>query len=77
LTGINLQMVAGQRIDADTVPAFVADAVLVIAHGAAFDRPFCEALLPVFVDKHWACFNTQNRLASPPPPRQQAHLPAQ
>lgn len=59
LTGISPQIVAGQRIDEDAVAAFIADAVLVIAHGAAFDRPFCEALLPVFVEKHWACSNTE------------------
>jgi DNA polymerase-3 subunit epsilon len=55
LTGIGADMVAGQRIDVDQVERFIADAVLVIAHGAAFDRPFCDALIPGFVDKHWAC----------------------
>ena len=59
LTGITAQMVAGRRIDASEVAQFVADAVLVIAHGAAFDRPFCEKLLPCFAEKHWACSNTQ------------------
>lgn len=59
LTGITAETVAGQHIDVEKVGAFIADAVLVIAHGAAFDRPFCEALLPAFVDKHWACSNTE------------------
>jgi DNA polymerase-3 subunit epsilon len=59
LTGITAEMVVGQRIDVEKVEPFIADAVLVIAHGAAFDRPFCEALLPAFVDKHWACSNTE------------------
>ena len=59
LTGISAEMVAGQRIDADQVARFIGDAVLVIAHGAAFDRPFCETLIPAFADKHWACSNTE------------------
>jgi len=59
LTGISSAMVAGQSIDGAAVARFVADAVVVIAHGAAFDRPFCEKLLPVFADKHWACSHTQ------------------
>lgn len=59
LTGISAETVVGQRIDVEKVGAFIADAVVVIAHGAAFDRPFCEALLPAFVDKHWACSNTE------------------
>ena len=28
---------------------------LVIAHNAAFDRPFLERRLPIFAEKHWAC----------------------
>ena len=59
LTGISTEMVAGQRIDADEVGRFIDDAVLVIAHGAAFDRPFCETLIAGFADKHWACSNTE------------------
>lgn len=59
LTGIGPEMVAGQRIDADQVARFIDDVVLVIAHGAAFDRPFCEGLVPALADKHWACSNTE------------------
>lgn len=59
LTGISTEMAAGQRIDADQVGRFIDDAVLVIAHGAAFDRPFCEMLIAGFADKHWACSNTE------------------
>jgi DNA polymerase-3 subunit epsilon len=40
------------------VSAFLADVVLVIAHEARFDRPFCETLLPVFAAKYWACSNS-------------------
>src|SRR5262249_15266887 len=35
--------------------SLVAPVDLVIAHNAGFDRPFCEALSPVFCDKAWAC----------------------
>ncbi|NDC61416.1 MAG: DNA polymerase III subunit epsilon [Betaproteobacteria bacterium] len=48
-------MVHGKRIDDATVEALVADASLVIAHNAAFDRPFVEKRWPIFVDKQWAC----------------------
>jgi len=55
LTGITDEMVAGKRID-DAAVASVADgAGLIIAHNAAFDRPFVDQRLPAFRDKHWAC----------------------
>ena len=53
--GITDEMVAGQRIDDDRVAALVDGAVMVIAHNAAFDRPFLEARLPVFSSMAWAC----------------------
>jgi DNA polymerase III subunit epsilon len=55
LTGITDADVAGQRIDDDAVAACLASASLVIAHNAAFDRPFAERRLPAFRDKPWAC----------------------
>lgn len=55
LTGITDEMVAGQRIDLARLEALVTPADLVIAHNAAFDRPFCEKLSPVFCHKAWAC----------------------
>jgi DNA polymerase-3 subunit epsilon len=55
LTGIDDAMVHGAAIDAGSVCEFVDPAVLVVAHNAAFDRPFCEALWPAFADKAWAC----------------------
>lgn len=55
LTGITDAMVAGQRIDIAALEAVIAPADLVIAHNAAFDRPFCEKLTPVFAEKAWAC----------------------
>jgi DNA polymerase III subunit epsilon len=44
LTGITDEMVSGHRIDPDAVASFVADAVLVVAHNANFDRPAKVAL---------------------------------
>jgi DNA polymerase-3 subunit epsilon len=59
LTGITADMVAGKSIDADEVDEFVADAVLIIAHNAGFDRPFCERSWGSFSRKHWACSSNE------------------
>jgi len=59
ITGITAQMVAGQSIDADAVDRFMADAALVIAHNARFDRRFCERLWAGFATKHWACSQSE------------------
>jgi len=55
VTGISDEMVRGQRLDDAAVQALVARADLVVAHNAAFDRPFVEARLACFADKAWAC----------------------
>ena len=55
LTGITDAMVAGHKIDATAVGAFVADANIVIAHNAKFDRPFAEKAWSIFVQRRWAC----------------------
>ncbi|WP_084360604.1 3'-5' exonuclease [Hydrogenophaga palleronii] len=55
VTGINDEMVQGQRLDDAQVATFVAQADLVVAHNAGFDRPFVEARFPAFADKAWAC----------------------
>jgi DNA polymerase-3 subunit epsilon len=49
------EMVKGQRIDDARVTAFLKDAEVVIAHNAAFDRPFVEARWPLFEQLNWAC----------------------
>ena len=59
LTGITDEMVAGQRIDEAAVSAFVDDAVIVIAHNAAFDRKFAERYWPVFERRAWGCSATE------------------
>ena len=55
LTGIRTTDVQGKRIDDERVHRLLADAVLVIAHKAQFDRPMLERRLPMFAEKHWAC----------------------
>lgn len=55
ITGITDAMVAGQAIDLDEVARFLANASLVIAHNARFDRPFVESLHPGFEVVAWAC----------------------
>ncbi|WP_183757945.1 3'-5' exonuclease [Rhizobium sp. BK181] len=55
LTGITDEIVAGQQIDIAALRRIVEPADLIIAHNAGFDRPFCEAFSPLFVNKAWAC----------------------
>ena len=55
LTGITSEMVRGTRIDDDAVNQLVERADLIVAHNAAFDRPFLEKRLPAFASKPWGC----------------------
>jgi len=55
LTGISDAMVRGQRLDEARVAELMDGVELVIAHNAAFDRPFVEARLPAFGRLDWAC----------------------
>lgn len=55
LTGIRDADVRGKQIDDGRVHSLLADADLVIAHNAAFDRPFMERRLPGFTNIAWAC----------------------
>ncbi|MGN6097837.1 MAG: 3'-5' exonuclease [Bosea sp. (in: a-proteobacteria)] len=55
LTAITDEMVAGLKIDLSALDALVEPADLIIAHNAAFDRPFCEGLSRTFSAKAWAC----------------------
>lgn len=55
LTGITDADVEGHRIDDAAVQAMAADAAVVIAHNASFDRQMCEPRWPVFLEKNWAC----------------------
>lgn len=55
VTGISDDMVRGQRLDDVRVRALLDGVDLVIAHNAAFDRPFVEARFPGFADVDWSC----------------------
>jgi len=58
LTGITDAMVDGHQIDSAALEQFVADAHIVIAHNAAFDRKVAERHWPLFANCHWACSAT-------------------
>ena len=55
ITGITDADVAGKRLDEARIGALMSDVDVVIAHNAGFDRPFCEARLPLFRNFAWAC----------------------
>jgi DNA polymerase III subunit epsilon len=55
LTGITDADVAGKRIDDQAVETLVRSGSLVLAHNAAFDRPFLERRLPCFQEMAWGC----------------------
>lgn len=59
VTGITDAMVEGEGIEPAEVEAFIANAALIIAHNAGFDRRFAERFCPAFVNKAWACSYTQ------------------
>lgn len=55
ITGITSAMVAGQHLDEARIASLLEGVHLVIAHNAAFDRPFCEARIPAFAQLPWGC----------------------
>ncbi|MFD1122543.1 3'-5' exonuclease [Methylophilus flavus] len=57
--GITNDMVNGCQIDDANVQEFIADASLIIAHNARFDRTFVESRFPFFKNKAWACSFSQ------------------
>lgn len=59
LTGLTDADLAGRHFDRARIAQALADARFVIAHNAAFDRPFMEAAFTEAVDKPWACSQTQ------------------
>jgi DNA polymerase-3 subunit epsilon len=59
LTGINDGDVRGCTIDVKKVGDFLKNVTLVVAHNAAFDRPFCERVFPGFAELSWACSATE------------------
>jgi DNA polymerase-3 subunit epsilon len=55
LTGLRNEDLWGKVIPSDALNDFLSDVTLVIAHNAAFDRPFAEQLTTRFSDLPWAC----------------------
>ncbi|WP_202033029.1 3'-5' exonuclease [Rhizobium rhizogenes] len=55
ITGLTDDMLRGHKLDLGEIEACASRASLVIAHNAAFDRPFAERLSPIFASKPWAC----------------------
>jgi DNA polymerase-3 subunit epsilon len=56
LTGLTDEILAGQRINWDSVRSILERASIVIAHNANFDRAFCEAREELKgLDLHWGC----------------------
>lgn len=55
ITGLRDADVRGHRLDEARIHAMLQGVDLVIAHNAAFDRPFVERRLPQFSQLPWAC----------------------
>lgn len=55
LTGLTDEQVMGHKLDTVAIDAFADQAAIILAHNAAFDRPFAERISPVFAAKPWAC----------------------
>jgi len=55
LTGIDDEMLEGQRLDETEINAWLKQSSLIIAHNAAFDRAMLERRLPMVEDTAWAC----------------------
>ena len=55
ITGISDDMLVGQRLDDDTINAWLEKADIVVAHNAAFDRQMIERRLPKACEVNWAC----------------------
>jgi DNA polymerase-3 subunit epsilon len=55
LTGLADEDLTGQSIDEAAAAEILASADLIIAHNAAFDRPFVDRRLPAIAGRPWAC----------------------
>lgn len=55
ITGISSAMVCGHRLNEQHIADMLQGAHLVVAHNAAFDRPFAEARIAGFDALPWAC----------------------
>ena len=59
LTGLVDRDLSGQRFDDEAILEMIGDSDLVIAHNAAFDRPFLDRRFPSLSDFPWACSLSQ------------------
>ena len=59
LTGISDPDLKGQRFDDEAIVAMISGADIVIAHNAAFDRPFLDRRFPELDGLRWACSLSQ------------------
>lgn len=55
ITGLTDEQLRGQRLDDDRVAELMRGVDVVVAHNAAFDRPFVERRYPAFAELAWAC----------------------
>ncbi|WP_084191206.1 exonuclease domain-containing protein [Sphingobium indicum] len=55
LTGLAADDLAGQVIDEAAAVESLSSADIIVAHNAAFDRPFIDRRLPAIAGKPWAC----------------------
>ena len=55
LTGLDDHDVRGASVDGAAANALIAAADLIVAHNAAFDRPFVESVLPAAANVAWGC----------------------
>lgn len=55
LTGITMEMLVGQSLDIEKIEKYLDKSEIIIAHNAAFDRPFTHAISDKFRAKNWAC----------------------
>lgn len=55
LTGITNEMIQGKNIDWNEADSLLKESSLIIAHNAAFDRPFIEQHSKVSPEKIWGC----------------------
>ncbi|WP_334184015.1 3'-5' exonuclease [Novosphingobium sp.] len=55
LTGLTDEILKDQAIDEEMAVEILGSADLIVAHNAAFDRPFIDRRLPALSGKAWAC----------------------
>ena len=55
LTGLTDELLKGQASDEEMACEILSSADLIVAHNAAFDRPFVDKRLPPVAGKAWAC----------------------